>query len=117
MWRFAYSGTSQYCEVVSCFSPFCGSRDFESRLTPVVSCTLLMWVVYFLCTVLWDTSPVEVLVDYVLAYVICTDSVYSVIKIGADWGSGPKGGSWGHRSCVSSFQAYLGRFMLEDFLT
>ena len=51
-----------------------------------------------------------------MAYVTFIDAYSSIVKLVSAWGSDPGGRYWGPGSSKFSFQDYLVRVMLENFL-
>ena len=117
MRSFTYSGIRRdYFEGTRCSSPL-GEASFSlSRLISVVFCTPLEWFAWCLCPSWRSTSPVEGLGVSDMASVTCIDAGYSAMPLGAAWVSDPWGKSWGPGYRYSSFQASLGRGMLDDLL-
>ena len=114
MRRFAYSRIRREdCEGTSYTSTIGEARVSASMLTSVGFCTLLEWITGWLRPRWWDTYPVERIEVSDLASIICTGTASSVMPLGAAWGSDPGSRSYGPGYRDSSYQASLGRGMID----
>ena len=117
MRRFAYSGIRrEECEGTSCSYPLGESIVAAYRLIPVGFHTLLEWITWWLRPRRWAPYTVEGIVVSEMDYIPCTDVGSSVMLLGAASASDPVGRSWGPGPNESSWQASLGRDMIEGYL-
>ena len=117
MRRFAYSGIIwEDCKGTLCSSPIGEARVAVDRLNSVGFCTLLECLTWWLRPRWWDLYTVEGLGAYDMAYITWTDSGSSIMPLGEAWVSDPRGRSWRLGYSKSSWEASLGKGMLEDLL-
>ena len=74
---------------------------------------LLKWLTWYLFPILRFPSPVDGFELSNLDSVIRVDAAFSIILLGAAWGSDPGGISWEPGYSESHFQTSLGRGMLD----